>query len=218
MTKLLSLTLLCLTAACSGAQTPTHTPVSPINQASVVQPAAANSEVAPNSDATLMQTLASRRELNLDRLLAYANAREFPRNTVSNGPLNLFVDDQGHICAAANLIHLDGQVDLVKQTASRDNYIVLANVTGGPLFDWMLNSGFTQEEIGLIQEPYMPITQEVPQQPAAQPVFATAPVFATPPVSYEEEADRVQAVLLGVHKLLSANTKKSLGIAVARHL
>jgi hypothetical protein len=155
--------------------------------------------------------LAKRRKIHLEQLLAYANAGEFPRNRLAGGPLNIFIDDQGHVCAAANLIRLDGHGDLVKKTARDDNFIVLATVDKGPLYDWMLASGFTQEEIAQIQEPYMPIGDLEPTiEPRPEPHFAAAPL------SPEDERKRVQEVLRGVHKLLSANSEKSLNLVTQR--
>lgn len=202
---LLGLAMLCFTSGTAaalpgaGAHTPSPTPVVSAAQSSV-------------DSQSVREILAVRRSLNLARLLDYANAGEFPRNTLSQGPLNVFVDAEGHICAAANLIDKDGYQKLVQDTAQKDNYIVLSSVRQGPLMDWMLTSGFTQEEIALIQEPYMPIGEfdgpNDPQMPE--------PVFVAAPVPLEQERERVQSVLLGVHKLLSASTTKSLGIAVAR--
>jgi hypothetical protein len=208
MSRFLSLALICMSAACSGAQanrtqTPTATPVVIVDEAAAID------------SAELREQLAARRNLNLDRLLAYANAGEFPLNTMSEGPLNIFVDSDGHICAAANLIDLDGNGPLVQTTAAQDNFILLADVNQGPLMDWMLTSGFTQEEIALIQRPYMPVGGRKPVE--IQPMNnVPEPVFATVPVSIDAERQRVQKVLIGVHTLLSANTKENLGIAMAR--
>jgi hypothetical protein len=47
----------------------------------------------------------------------------------------------------------DGLEDLVNKTGRENNNIRLADVTSGPLMDWMLTSGFTQEELVMIQWP-----------------------------------------------------------------
>jgi hypothetical protein len=193
------------TLACATAQAEVPTTSSKVV---VQEPAAVNAD-------TLRQELAQRRAIHLDQLLAYADAGEFPANKVANGPLNVFIDDEGHVCAAANLINLDGYGALVKKTARTDNYIVLAQVTKGPLFDWMLTSGFTQEEIAQIQEPYMP-TAEIGPQENPQIATSVAPHFAAPPITADEERVRVQKVLRAVHKLLSANSQKSLHLAAQR--
>ena len=175
---------------------------------SAVQPAAVDADIDLQA---LRAELGKRRQQHLKQLLAYANAGEFPQNTVSNGPINVFIDDAGHVCAAANLIRLDGYGDLVKKTAQDDNFIVLSTVTKGPLMDWMLASGFTQEEIAEIQEPYMPIGDLDPSL-----VEPPEPHFAAAPLSAQLEKERVQKVLRSVHAKLSANSEKSLYLAVQR--
>jgi hypothetical protein len=112
--------------------------------------------------AELRADLAKRRAMHIQRLRAYADAGMFPQNTYSkNAKLNVFIDEQGKLCAAANLIALDGHRDLVDATAQKNNMIRLADVKDGALMDWMLRSGLTQEEIALIQEPYMPYEEEM---------------------------------------------------------
>lgn len=198
MFKIASLALLCLTAACSTGQT------TPKNATAQVQPTLVAPQPAAVDSELLHQRLAERRALNLDRLHAYALAGQFPQNHVRPGMLNVFIDDAGHICAAANLINLDGHDALVQKTAATDNYIVLASVTQGPLMNWMLTSGFTQEEIALIQEPYFFM-----DEPAE-------PVQAQKLTSLQIETARVRAVLLGVHERLSASSAQSLGVVATR--
>jgi hypothetical protein len=156
--------------------------------------------------ALLQDRLAARRTLNLERLHAYALLGQFPINDVRPGMLNVFIDSAGHICAAANLIHLDGHKDLVKSTAKKTNYIVLADVKQGPLMDWMLTSGFTQEEIALIQEPYFMDDQVFNPEPGPEPQLTQR----------EIEVERVRGVLLSVHKQLVANSTKSLELVAER--
>ncbi|MBN8615152.1 MAG: hypothetical protein J0L92_31430 [Deltaproteobacteria bacterium] len=148
--------------------------------------------------------LSSARRRHLGMLRRYANAMAFPVNTYEPGMLNVFVDDEGHICAAANLIARDGQRDLVQRTAAQDNYLRLAEVVGGPLRDWMLSSGFTQEEIARIQEPYEYIDEEQPRRDAQR--------------ALEAEKQRVRAVLLQVARELERNTDASLELATERLL
>lgn len=148
--------------------------------------------------------LASARRRHLGMLRRYANAMAFPVNTYEPGMLNVFVDDEGHICAAANLIARDGQRDLVQRTAAQDNYLRLAEVVGGPLMDWMLSSGFTQEEIARIQEPYEYIDEAQPPRDAQR--------------ALEAEKQRVRMVLLQVARELERTTDASLEVATERLL
>ena len=97
--------------------------------------------------------LAEQRKLNLKRFRDYRRAGIYPHNTYENGMLNVWRDDEEHLCAVANLIAKQGLDELVNTTASGDNFVKIAEVTSGPLLDWVLTSGFTQEEIAMIQWP-----------------------------------------------------------------
>lgn len=103
--------------------------------------------------AALREQLSARREQNLKRFHAYRKARIYPHNSYEEGALNVWRDAEGHLCAVATLVAKDGFDDLIAQTAERDNFIKLAEVTSGPLADWMLTSGFTHEELVMIQWP-----------------------------------------------------------------
>jgi hypothetical protein len=108
--------------------------------------------VAPDRDA-VRKALAKRRAKNLAAFRAYRKAGIYPHNTWRMGPLNVWIDAEGHLCAAATMISKDGKLELVKTIGETDNNIRLLNVLEGPLLDWMLTSGFTMEEIDRIQAP-----------------------------------------------------------------
>lgn len=103
--------------------------------------------------AEVRAALAKRRDHNLASFRLYAKAGIYPHNFVRPGPLQTWLDRDGHLCAAATIINMDGQKELVAQTAKTNNNIRLLDVTDGALMDWMLTSGFTIEEIDRIQEP-----------------------------------------------------------------
>jgi hypothetical protein len=149
--------------------------------------------------ARLMRELRARRELNLRRFGAYHRAGVFPDNHVQPGMLNVFIDDEGHICAAANLVALDGLRGLVEDQSRTDNYVRLVDVHDGALYEWMLMSGFTQEEIGQIQEPYA----FIPDEPYVEPLE-------------EQEKERLQQQLLAVEQMLRRDERASLAIALDR--
>jgi hypothetical protein len=110
-------------------------------------------EPAPVDRAALTRALAARRDHNLAVFRAYRKAGTYAHNFVRTGPLNVWLDVEGHLCAAANMIDKDGQHDLVMKTAAASNQIRLLDVTDGPLLDWILTSGLTLEEIDRIQMP-----------------------------------------------------------------
>lgn len=111
--------------------------------------------VEARADEAIRAELAARRALNLQRFREYIARDVFPINTYTPGALNVFVDEEGHICAAATIMTMDGMGELVRAQAARDNFIRLGDVREGALYDWILHSGFTQEEIAMIQEPFM---------------------------------------------------------------
>lgn len=103
--------------------------------------------------AELRRVLAEKRHVNLARFHDYRKKRIYPHNTYQQGMLNVWRDADQHLCAVATLVHLDGQDDLVDTIAKDQNFVRTADLTEGPLVDWILTSGFTQEEIVMIQQP-----------------------------------------------------------------
>lgn len=146
----------------------------------------------PDEHMSTRERLAKNRARHLDQLHAYWKAGVFPRNEEMPIVGNVFRDSSGHLCAAANLINLDGYGELVDRTAKENNFIRLADVKEGDLHEWILQSGFTQEEVAMIQVPYMPIRQ----------------------ISMEEERSRLQERLSAVEDRLRDDTEQSLEIAV----
>src|SRR5687767_13165043 len=88
------------------------------------------------SKAQVVKVLAARRAKNLKAFRAYRKAGVYPHNFVRRGPLNVWMDRDGHLCAAATMIDKDGKHDLVAATAKSTNFIRLLSVTEGPLMDW----------------------------------------------------------------------------------
>jgi hypothetical protein len=140
--------------------------------------------------------LAARRATQIERFHAYAQAGVFPKNRVMPVMANIFRDEDGHLCAVANLVHLDGHDDLVDHAARTNNFVRVAQVPEGPLHDWVLTSGLTNEEIAVIQEPYMP---------------------AVPTADFDQaERARLQTKFAEIEKKLVASHEASLDTAVAR--
>jgi hypothetical protein len=101
----------------------------------------------------LRRALLEQRKVNLARFHAYRRKTIYPHNTYQPGMLNVWKDADAHLCAVATLVHLDGRDDLVDTLAKDENFVRTADLTKGPLIDWVLTSGFTQEEIVMIQQP-----------------------------------------------------------------
>lgn len=149
---------------------------------------------APDEHLAARVRLAKNRARHLDQLHAYWKAGVFPRNEELPIIGNIWRDSNGHLCAAANLIHLDGYGELVDRTAKENNFIRLADVREGDLHEWILQSGFTQEEVAMIQAPYIPAVQ----------------------ISVAEERARLQARLADVEERLRDDTEQSLAIALRK--
>lgn len=158
--------------------------------------------VAQPDRAALRAMLAERRRAHLAELRRYVREGEFPVNGYQEGMLNVFMDGEGHLCAVANLMAFDGRIELVRATASATNFVVLRDVHDGPLHDWILSSGFTQEEIALIQEPYAFADQLTSQQELR--------------IRLEQEKARLRGVLRGVIARLEREQRRSLDLAVER--
>ncbi|HUS33155.1 MAG TPA: hypothetical protein VMZ53_31855 [Kofleriaceae bacterium] len=107
----------------------------------------------PPTKAEVIQALKDRRAKNLKSFIAYRKGGVYPHNSFRRGPLNVWMDAEGHLCAAATMIDKDGKHDLVEATATSNNNIRLLDVVRGDLLDWILTSGFTIEEIDRIQAP-----------------------------------------------------------------
>jgi hypothetical protein len=103
--------------------------------------------------AKLREELAAQRKLNLQHFHAYRVARVYPHNLYTEGKKNVWKDPDGHLCAVATMMDKAGQHDLVERTAEDQNFVRVADLTSGPLVDWVLVSGLTQEEAVMIQQP-----------------------------------------------------------------
>lgn len=114
--------------------------------------------------ARLRKVLRARRAKNIAAFQAYAARGVYPHNYVTSDKLNVWIDEDGHMCAAATMIFRSGAKRLVREVARTSNYIRLADVTEGPVLDWILTSGLTQDEVATIQEPFMG-ARELPAEP-----------------------------------------------------
>jgi hypothetical protein len=158
--------------------------------------------------AAVRAKLAKNRTANLDRFRAYQKAGVFPSNTYLNKKLNVWIDADGHLCAAATIISASGMSDLVMQTSEDNNFIRLGDVEDGALMDWILTSGLTQDEIAAIQEPFMPVN-EMPHQAEPAPIKVAAPARAA-------ENQRLAARYQEVEKQIVRARRTSLDLATDR--
>ncbi len=181
-------------------------------------------------DAAVLRTvLETRRAANLASFHAYAVAGEFPSNVYQNRMLNVWKDTNGHPCAVANMVIKSGSPGLFDQVAETDNFVRVANVKQGELFDWILTSGFTKEELALIQRPFRPVAQKPkPVRPIDRSKFATPPgshvtqdraVAVPPAIDVDKKAADVARLIKAyavIEAKLNANSKRSIELAVKR--
>ena len=153
--------------------------------------------------------LLAQRAKNLAAFRAYRKAAVFPNNTYQGKIINVWRDDAGHLCAVANLVNLSGDTALVNRVAEQNNFIRLGTVRSGPLLDWMLTSGFTQDEIAQIQLPDSPVTMGPRPHPIERPLPIDAGLRATETARLAKGFARVDAQLV-------KNQKASIEAAVTR--
>jgi hypothetical protein len=170
-----------------------------------------NYRVAPQRvlDRTAVRAaLVKARGSNLGSFRAYQAKGVFPSNSFKPSKLNVWLDADGNLCAAATIIKMSGQDELVAKVAEQNNFIRLADVKQGPLMDWILTSGFTQAEIALIQEPFMPVVREPAPEPAA-------PILVDNKLRKAEDA-RLRALYKKIDKQLVKAQRTSLEQATDR--
>jgi hypothetical protein len=83
-------------------------------------------------------------------LHAYREAGIYPVDN-EGLPIGVFMDAHGTRCPMSELIHKSGRDDLVSAVVAENNRVRLADIHEGPVYDWMLGSGLTQEEIAMVQ-------------------------------------------------------------------
>lgn len=158
--------------------------------------------------ATVRAALLAQRTQNLTTFRAYQKAAVFPNNTYDGKIINVWRDDAGDLCAVATMVNATDP-ELVSRVADQNNFIRLGTVTTGPLMDWIVTSGFTQEEIALIQLPDSPVTQHPAPHPIERPIPVEARLRAA-------ETARLVRQFKQVDTRLVKFQKASLELAVTR--
>lgn len=123
-------------------------PVAPVDRDQLIDVTASEAQ-----RAAWEKELRATRAQQIARLKEYAARGEFAMNTGGRGLAFVWRDESGKLCAMAHLVNASGRTDLVDRVAKEDNDLQLASVTDGDLYEWMLHSGLTQEEVQLIQRP-----------------------------------------------------------------
>jgi hypothetical protein len=155
---------------------------------------------------TIRQALLAKRAKNLATFRAYQKRAVFPNNTYDGKIINVWRDDAGDLCAVATMVN-QSDTKLVDRVAEQTNFIKLGTVTTGPLMDWILASGFTQEEIAQIQLPDSPVTRR--PMPHERPLPIVADLRARETARLVKQFKQVDAKLV-------KDQKASIELAVTR--
>jgi hypothetical protein len=156
--------------------------------------------------AAVRAKLLENRRANIARFHAYRIAGVYPSNVFTSSLANVWRDQQGHYCAAATIIRASGAVALVEQIAEDNNFFRIADVTQGPVMDWILTSGLTQAELVMIQKPFRPVT--------ARPELDPPTTVAISPTLRAAETRRLAKLYRDIEQRLVKKQRANLELAV----
>jgi hypothetical protein len=168
--------------------------------------------------AAIRVEFAAHRQQQLARLEEYAAAGEFPHDYTTAPSLHMFRDDEGRLCAVANLVHRDGRDDLVDATVREHNDVVVADVHDGPMLAWMLTSGLTQEELARIQVPAPPVQRAPTGRQLVERTLEVAKNIVTHAITEAQMKAAIRSHVAQVEAELLAGKDRSLDLAVDRYV
>jgi hypothetical protein len=125
------------------------------------------------------QQYASRMHL-IEVLDTYRAAGIFPKNYYRNDRLPVFIDDHKTHCAVGFLLKETGHEDIALRIAAANNYAWLKDIHDPELPAWQAASGFSMEELKLIQGAYFSYREdafiavdryEIPQKPVVKTAY-----------------------------------------------
>lgn len=103
----------------------------------------------------LTRTELRERARNIERLRAYRERGEFPRNRDVPGPrVPTFIDHEGRACAVGALMLASGHDTLAHAIARDENHDRIPHISTEGLADWVAQSGLTAAECARIQPSY----------------------------------------------------------------
>lgn len=107
-------------------------------------------------------------------LSEYRLVGRFPLNYYRQERIPVFIDEHDTHCAVGHLLQVTGHNDIALRIARTNNYIWVKDIADLEVLDWQKKSGFTLEELKLIQGAYdfyhpdaffLPNRHEIPQKP-----------------------------------------------------
>ena len=91
----------------------------------------ARPRISAQARARLRKVLAKHRRTNVAAFSTYARKGVYPHNFTTPGRLNVWIDEEGRMCAAATMIFRSGAKKLVRDVGRDNNFIRLGDVTSG---------------------------------------------------------------------------------------
>jgi hypothetical protein len=128
----------------------------PLAEQQLIQFHLQETETLLRSKNTLNLTKAQQLQRNklLDILHNYCVAGKFPQNTQHQNRQPYFIDDFNTYCAVGYLMQQSGAGVMAKEINATQNYNYLADITHPQLMSWVQQSGFSIDELALIQPGY----------------------------------------------------------------
>ena len=103
----------------------------------------------------LSVALQQERMRNIERLREYRKQGVFPQNLDFCGErVPYFKDAVGTPCAVAYLMKRSGWLGTVNVVARTNNHVYVNDIADGPVLDWIVQSGLTQQEAARVQPVY----------------------------------------------------------------
>jgi hypothetical protein len=96
----------------------------------------------------------SARDIQQQRINDYMQHGQFPLNVEHAYTTPVFVDPRGVPCAVAYLMSCDGYGDAVAAIAKDNVTVHVMDVMGGPMLEWLSQSGLSQAEAARVQPSY----------------------------------------------------------------
>ncbi|MCU0432979.1 MAG: hypothetical protein MUC87_05955 [Bacteroidia bacterium] len=127
-----------------------------------------------NSTSHLSKAQLESRAQMLKWLSEYREAGQFPFNYYRLERIPVFIDEHQTHCAVGYLMMKSGHDDMARRIAAADNYAWVKDIHDAGLPAWQQASGFTVDELKLIQGAYdsylpnafvLPNKYEIPQKP-----------------------------------------------------
>jgi antitoxin component YwqK of YwqJK toxin-antitoxin module len=127
------------------------------------------------------------RMLLISLLDGYRLVGNFPMNYYRNERIPVFIDEHNTHCAVGYLMQQTGHEDMARRISATDNYVWVKDITDAEVPAWQLASGFSMDELKLIQGAYfsympdamiLPNRYEVPQKPECMTAYFEEPNVA----------------------------------------